>query len=101
MCLEAIKEETLEAAFEVLQENLDPVVDMFEETQQYRSIVRIVGERLDDFYMKLWQVAIRCHHTNKQVSTTLVTQLPMEVRMMNKVWVLGENKDAVSDKEVR
>ena len=59
ICLEAIKEETLEAAFEVLQENLDPAVDVFEATQQYRSIVWNVGERLDDFFMKLWQVAIR------------------------------------------
>lgn len=101
ICLEAIKEETLEAAFEVLQKNLDPVVDVFEATQQYRSIVWNVGERLDDFFTKLWQVAIRSHHTNKQVCTTLVTQLPTEVRTVAKVWVLGKGEDAVSDKEVR
>ena len=78
--LEALKEETLTAAFNVLRLNLDPVVDIYEASLRYRGMTWSVGERIDDFFTKLWKEAIRAQHTIKQMCVALITQLPSEVR---------------------
>ena len=53
IALEAINEETLEQAFSVLTENLDPPIDLYEATSRYRAMQWSVGERIDDFFYQI------------------------------------------------
>ena len=101
IALEAINEKTLEQAFSVLTENLDPPIDLYEATSRYRAMQWSVGERIDDFITKLWAEARRSNHSTKQLCITLVTQLPTEVQPVAKRWLNDKGDGAISDKEVR
>ena len=53
--LVAIQEETIEAAFKVLCNTLDPVIDEFEATARLCSMTWARGVRIEVFFTLLWK----------------------------------------------
>ena len=98
--LEAIKEESLDAAFELLRIHLDPPVDRFEATRKYYEMTWACGDYVDDFFGRMIKEAKRANHTNLQACTNLVTQLPQEVRSACRGWV-RETEGDMTDREAR
>ena len=98
--LEAIKEESLDAAFELLRTHLDPPIDRFEATRKYYEMTWACGDYVDDFFGRIIKEAKRANHTNLQACTNLVTQLPQEVRSACRGWV-RETEGDMTDREAR
>ena len=71
--LEAIKEESLDAAFELLRSNLDPPVDRFEATRKYYEMSWACGDYVDDFFGRMIKESKRARHTNLQACVNFVT----------------------------
>ena len=98
--LEAIKEETLNGAFQLLRENLDSPVDKFESTRKYYEMVWACGDYVEDFLGRMVKEARRAGHTIRQACINMVTQLPREVQPACKKW-LSEAEEEISDKDAR
>ena len=75
----AIQEETIEAAFKILCNTLDPPIDEFESTALVCSMVWGRGTRVEVFFTLLWREAKRAGFANRQVCVILTTQLPNRV----------------------
>ena len=69
----AIKEETIEAAFKVLCNALDPPIDELEATARFRSMSWARGVRIEVFFTLLWKEAKRANFLNRQVCMVLTT----------------------------
>ena len=97
MALIAIKEESIEAAFKILCNNLDSPIDEFEATARFRSKVWARGVRMEMFFSQLWKEAKRAGFLNRQVAVVLITQFPGKVQAALKKWVQERREDPVSD----
>ena len=63
IAIEAAKEESIDGAFKVLRDNLDPPIDKYEATRRYYDMHWASGEAFDDFFVRLWKEAKRAEHT--------------------------------------
>ena len=97
----AIKEESIEAAFKVLQNALDSPIDEFEATARFRSMVWARWVRIVVYFTRLWKEAKRAGFHNRQVCVVLVTQLPNKVSSTLKKWIQEKRDNVVSDVEMR
>ena len=97
----AIKEETIEAAFKVLCNALDPPIDELEATERFRSMNWARGVRIEVFFTRLWKEAKRAHVLNRQVCMVLTTQLPSRVHSATKTWIQQQEGDVFTDKQMR
>ena len=97
----AIKEESIEAAFKVLQNALDSPIDEFEATARFRSMVCARGVRIVVYFTRLWKEAKRAGFHNRQVCVVLVTQLPNKVSSTLNKWLQEKRDNGVSDVEMR
>ena len=59
LALEAIKRDTLDEAFKLLKDNLDPPDDVYEATQKYYAMEWSSGELVDDSWVRLVREAKR------------------------------------------
>ena len=82
--LEAIKEETLAAAFETLEASIDTPIDEYEATARFRALVWARGVRVEVFFTQLWN-----------------EQLPEGVHAATKGWISNHSENPVTDKETR
>ena len=57
--LTAIKKTTLDEAFQVLKESLDPSIDTFEAAKKFRCMTWSSGELVYDFFAKYLEVALK------------------------------------------
>ena len=97
--LEAIKEETLEAAFALLRASLDLPIDQFEAMLSFRRMQWARGARIEVFFDQLRRQAKRAGQSNLAACTALVGELPEEVQPATKTWVKG--KEQCTEKEAR
>ena len=97
----AIKEETIEAAFKVLRNALDPPIDEFQATARFRNMVWARGVRIEVFFTLLWKEAKRAGFFNRQVCAVLVTQLPSKATSSLKRWIQERKDNIVSDAQMR
>ena len=91
--LEAIQKDTLENAFKLLKERLDPPADIFEAIGRFRLLVWPVGEQVYDFFAQYLEEGLRAGLSTKQVCMFMISQLPMEVRQQAKDWVNAKEGD--------
>ena len=91
--LSAIKEETLDRAFAILNERLDPVVDVFEAAGTFRQLVWPVNEPVHDFFARYLEQGIRAGLNSKQSCILMTTQLPVEVRQPAKEWIQSKGEE--------
>ena len=57
VALEAIKKDTLDEAFKVLEDYLNPPVDVYQATRRYYRMDWSCGEQVDDYFVKMWMEA--------------------------------------------
>ena len=91
--LTAIGEETLDGAFRLLKDRLDPKVDMFEAASAFRRLSWPVDEPVHDFLARYLEQGIKGGLNSKQVCVFMTSQLPGEVRQAAKEWI--QAKDGV------
>ncbi|KAI6651366.1 Retrovirus-related Pol polyprotein [Oopsacas minuta] len=101
IALIAIKEESIEAAFNILCNALDSPIDEYEATARFRSKVWARGMRIEVFFSQLWKEAKRAGFLNRQVAVVLITQLPGKAQAALKKWVQERKEDPVSDGQMR
>ena len=99
LALEAIKRDTLDDAFKLLKDNLDPPDDIYEATRRYYSMEWSCGEFVDDFWVRVLREAKRAKHSARQAAVSLITQLPVEIQAPCKVWIA--DKEELSDQNTR
>ena len=97
----AIKEETIETAFKVLCNALDPPIDELEAIARFRSMSWARGVRIEVFFILLWKEAKRDDFLNRQVFMVLTTQLPSKALSGTKKWIQQQEDHAVTDKQMR
>ena len=91
--LEAIQKDTLENAFKLLKDRLDPPADIFEAIGRFRLLVWPVGEQVYDFFAQYLEEGLRAGLSTKQVCMFMISQLPMEVRQQAKDWINTKEGD--------
>ena len=97
----AVKEETLEAAFKILCNALDSLIDEFEAPIRFRSIVCTRGVRIGIFFTLLWKEAKRAGILNRQVRVVLATKLPNKASTPLKRWTQEREDKRVTDALMR
>ena len=65
--LAAIQKETLDDAFKLLKERLDPPTDRFPATSKFRQMVWLVGELVYDFFSRYLEEGLRAGLSTKQI----------------------------------
>ena len=93
LALEAIKRDTLDEAFKLLKDNLDPPDDVYEATRKYYAMEWSSGELVDDFWVRLVREAKRAKHSSLQASISLITQLPAEIQSSCKSWIADKGEE--------
>ena len=74
--LEAIREDSLDDAFALLRENLDPPVDIYESSRRYYTLVWACGNYVDYYFGRMIREAKRAGYNSRHACVNLVTQLP-------------------------
>ena len=93
---EAVKCASLDEAFKLLRETLDPPVDVFEATQQFHEMKWQPGVQVDDYFVRLMRMAKRVKATIRMGCTTMTAQLPKEIKGTLKGW-LAEKGDELTE----
>ena len=76
--LEAAKKDTLKGAFKLLQDHLDPPVDIYQATRRYYVMDWNTGERVDDYFVRMWKEARLSGHSTRQACVNIVSQLSQQ-----------------------
>ena len=97
--LQAIKEETLQAAFTLLCASLDPPIDEFEAATLFRKMQWARGIRVEVFFDQLRKQAKRAGYSNRAACAALVGELPREAQSLLKGWIKG--KEECTEKDTR
>ena len=97
--LQAIKEETLRAAFTLLCASLDPPIDEFEAATLFRKMQWARGIRVEVFFDQLRKQAKRAGYSNRAACAALVGELPREAQSLLKGWIKG--KEECTEKDTR
>ena len=84
IAIEAAKKGTLEEAFKLLKESLDPPVNVYEKTRKYYDMHWTAGQYVDDYFVRMWREAKRAKHTTRQACTNMISQLPDKVAVSMK-----------------
>lgn len=71
LTLEAIKKDTLDEAFKLLKDNLNPPDDVYEATRKYYTMEWSSGEFVNDFWVRLLREAKRVKHSIRQAGVNL------------------------------
>ena len=91
--LVAIQKDTLDEAFKILKERLDPTLDVFEAANTFRQLIWLVGELVHDFTARYLEERLKAGLNAKQVCAFMTTQLPVEVRQAAKEWVKAKEEE--------
>ena len=91
--LVAIQKDTLDEAFKILKERLNPTLDVFEAANTFRQLIWSVGELVHDFTARYLEEGLKAGLNAKQVCTFMTTQLPVEVRQAAKEWVKAKEEE--------
>ena len=57
IAIKVSKKGSLEEAFKLLKESLDPPVDVYERTRKYYDFHWAAGEFVDDYFVRMWREA--------------------------------------------
>ena len=97
---EAVKCASLDEAFKLLRETLDPPVDVFEATLQFHEMKWQPGVQVDDHFVRLMRMPKRAKATIRMGCTTMTAQLPKEIQGTLKGW-LAEKGDELTEADAR
>ena len=86
--LEAILKDTLDEAFQTLKERLDPAPDQFDAANTFRQLLWPVGESVHDFAARYLEEGLKAGLNARQICIFMTTQLPIEVRLAAKEWII-------------
>ena len=87
MSQEAVKCDSLDSAFKLLKETLDPPVDEYEATKRLHAMLWRPGEQVDDFLAALYKQAKRARYPIRTACVTVTAQLPKVVQGKAKSWI--------------
>ena len=102
VALEAIKKDTLDEAFKVLKDHLDPPVDVYQATRRYYRMDWSCGEQVNDYFVKMWKEARLSGHSTRHACVNMVSQLPPQIQQTAKAWMVEKHPEGdVSDEAGR
>ena len=88
-----MQKETLDDAFKLLKERLDPPTDIFQATSKFRQMVWPVVELVYDFFSRYLEKGLRAGLSTKKICIFMTTQLPCEVSQQAKDWINSKEAD--------